>query len=138
MPPLLADLLYFLAIVALVWFINFIYSSLPDKKLGKLFAEVYSDKAKVQGICMVREDRIWGPAVAQIIDEKLIVQNVRGNKIVVPTKEIHVTREYLSFGKIGWLGKRVFAIKSPHTILFALGINPSEACVWRKALNAEK
>jgi len=77
MPPLLTTLLYFLAITALVWFINFICSSFPDKKLGKLFAEVYSDKAKVQGICMVREDRICGPAVAQIIDDKLIVQNVR-------------------------------------------------------------
>ena len=128
----------FLLISLVCWFVNFIYNSVPNKKLERLFAELYSDKAIVQSICQIREDRIWGRGVAQIIEDTLTVQDVRGNRIEVPMKDVLATREYLSLGKIGWFGKRVFAIKSPHTTYFRLGVTPLEAYIWRKALNIDR
>jgi hypothetical protein len=118
--------------------INYIASSIVNKKQEKLFSEISSTEANVQSKCMVAQGGIEAPGIAQVKDGKLIVYNVLGKRFEVPLDEVSVTKECLGLGKLGWFGKRVFKLHSRQTVPFALGISRSEAHLWRKALHVEK
>jgi hypothetical protein len=117
--------------------INYIASSIVNKKQEKLFSEISSTHADAQSKCMMAQGGIEAPGIAQVKDGKLIVCNVLGKRIEVPLDEVSATKECLGLGKLGWVGKRVFKLKSRQTMPCALGISRSEAPIWRKVLHVE-
>jgi len=127
------NLLFIFLIIAAVFVFNFIISIPFLRKQEKLFFDLASSDAELQCKCMVRDPYLSAPGVAQIKDEKLIAYSILGKRYEASLSDLVVVREYYGFGKLGWIGKRVFRLRSPDSDLIALGISQSEAPLWRKA-----
>ena len=127
-------LLLIAGVLACVGLIHLILEYFSRKKLKRIIAEISSEHSVVQSKCMMRENGVSAPGVAQISHGRLIARNVLGKKVEVPLEEISAVKEHLGLGKTGWVGKRVFELKSPKTCLFALGFRRDDADAWRKEL----
>ncbi len=103
------------------------------KVLGKadqLLKDTHRDDAVVHSKCMIRDGAIQCPGVALVADGKLIILSVFDKSHEIPLTSITVIKEGPGFGKIAWLGKRVFYLDTPQTSNLAIGVREPEP--WRK------
>ena len=82
-------------------------------KANKLFAETQRDDAVAHAKCMIRDGAIQCPGVALVADGKLIIQSVFDKRHEIPLTSVTLTKEGPGFGKIAWVGKRVFYLDTP-------------------------
>ncbi len=115
---------------------SLLVSAVVNRKQDRLFDEMYRDEAVIQSKCMVREGAVHAPGVAQIIDGTLIIRNVLGWSLETPLEEVELKKQTIGIGWLPWIGKAIFKLKTPETIMLAIGVSRAQARSWREALQS--
>ena len=100
-------------------------------KARRILAEMRRDDAVAQSECMIRDGAIECPGAVLVANGTLIIQSVFDKRHEIPLTSVTVTKEGPGFGKIAWVGKRVFYLDTPETSNLAIGVKDPEP--WRKA-----
>ncbi|MCE5228908.1 hypothetical protein LLG95_04850 [bacterium] len=110
-----------------------------DRKQLALFDEKTSPSAQVRSLCMVTENAMESPGVAQVLEGKLFVYSLIGTSVEAPIEQVKIVRVRKNKlrGHSGWWHTTILRVECPGADQpFKIGVKDPEP--WMRAFNLDE